>query len=242
MNKILKRGMGAWLIFIKNRLAGSVMMFISGLMMAIAGLNGNGNDTKTLPAIIVLAGTVLGFWGFYRIGYLKSNMDREKNREEKVTIRKTFYLQIVEALIYLVITSLGVYLYINEGFTNTVLDLMCGGFTIFNGVMGVVYIVKHSDNRNFGWKFRIGLTILEFAMGAYFIFASNTISSNGYLIMGSITTVAGVIEVAHAIAEHAIKDAIRDSKDIVKTLKDEKEEPEEDQKELDPEIDLSEPD
>lgn len=219
MNKIVKRGVGVWLIFIKDRLAGAVMMFISGLMMAIAGFNGNGNDTKTLPGFITVIGVIFAFWAFYHLGYIKSNIDKEKDRNKKIVEKKTFYLQIIEAIVYLLITALGVYLFVNESFTNTILDLMCGGFTIFNGVMGSIYIFKNSANKTFGWKFRIGLTILEFAMGIYFIFASNSINASGYLIMGSITTIAGVIEVVNAIKQHAIRDAIKDSKDIVNALK-----------------------
>ena len=223
MNKLLKRAGSAWLIFIKNKLAGAVMMFISGLMMAIAGFNGNGNDTKTLPALIALAGAIFGYWSFYRLGYVKSNMDKQEDREEKVAIRKMLWLQIIETAVYLIITSIGVYLYVNEGFTNTILDLMCGGFTILNGVFGVIWVLKNKDEKNFSWKFRVGLTVLEFGMGLYFIFASNTIDSTGYLFMGSITTVAGVIEVAHALKQHAFRDAIKDSKKMIRTLKDEEE-------------------
>ena len=221
MNKLLKRAGSAWLIFIKNKLAGAVMMFISGLMMAIAGLNGNGNDTKTLPALIALAGAIFGYWSFYRLGYVKSTMDKLKDREEKTATRKVFWLQIIETVVYLIITSIGVYLYVNEGFTNTILDLMCGGFTILNGTFGIIWIMKNRDEKNFSWKFRIGLTVLEFCMGLYFIFASNSIDASGYLIMGSITTVAGVIEIIHAIKQNAIRDAIKDGKDMVKALTDE---------------------
>ena len=221
MNKLLKRAGSAWLIFIKNKLAGAVMMFISGFMMALAGLNGNGNDTKTLPAVIALFGFIFSLWSFYRIGYVKTNLDRETTREKKAVCRRIFYSQILEATIYLIITFLGVYLFVNEGFTNTVLDLMCGGFTILNGVFGILWIAKNNDNHNFSWKFRIGLTVVEFFMGSYFILASNTINATGYLIMGSITTLAGVIEIVHAVKENAIRDAIEDGKSIVKAFKDE---------------------
>ena len=197
------------------------MMFISGLMMSLAGLNGSGNDTKTLPAMIALAGAVFGYWSFYRLGYVKSNLDKLEKREEKAATRRVFILQIIETVIYLVITSIGVYLYVNEGFTNTILDLMAGGFTILNGVFGVIWIMKNKEEKNFSWKFRIGLTVLEFAMGLYFIFASNTIGSTGYLILGSITTVAGVIEVVHALKQHALRDAVEDSKKMVQAFKDE---------------------
>lgn len=221
MNKLLQRGVNAWLIFIKNKLAGAFMMFISGLMMAIAGFNGNGNDTKTLPSVIAFVGFVLSLWAFYRIGYIKSNYDKLKDREEKVIERKVMIFQIVEAVIYLLVVALGVFFFVNENFTNKVLDLMCGGFTILNGVFGCIFIYKNREKKNFGWKFRIGLTVLEFGMGIYFIFASNSINSTGYAIMGSMTTIAGIIEIAHAITRQNVEDAIQDSKDIVKALKSE---------------------
>ena len=220
MNKLLKRAGNAWLIFIKNKVAGAVMMFISGFMMALAGLNGNGNDTKTLPSVIALFGFIFALWSFFRMGYIKSNYDKEEAREKKAVLRRVFYLQIFESVIYLAITLLGVYLFVNESFTNKILDLMCGGFTILNGVFGAIYVYKHMDNKNFGWKFRVGLTVVEFGMGLYFIFASNSINSNGYLIMGSITTVAGIIEIAHAITRENIENTLKDSKDIVKAFKD----------------------
>ena len=195
------------------------MMFITGLMMAIAGFNGNGNDTKMLPSVIALVGFVLSLWAFYRIGYIKSNFDKLENREEKVIERKVLIFQIVEAVIYLLVTALGVFFFVNENFTNKILDLMCGGFTILNGVFGCIYIYKNREKKNFGWKFRIGLTVLEFGMGIYFIIASNSINATGYAIMGSMTTIAGIIEVAHAITRQNIEDAVKDSKDIVKALK-----------------------
>ena len=224
MNKLLKRGMNAWLIFIKNKVAGAVMMFISGLMMAIAGFNGNGNDTKTLPSVIALFGFIFALWAFFRIGYIKSDYDKTEDRELKAVLRRQFCLQIFETAIYLIIVFLGVYLFVNENFTNKVLDLMCGGFTILNGIFGVIYVVKNRDRKNFGWKFRVGLTIFEFAMGLYFIFASNSINATGYLIMGSMTTVAGIIEIAHAITRENIENAVKDSKDIIKAFKDEEDE------------------
>lgn len=200
------------------------MMFISGFMMALAGLNGNGNDTKTLPAVIALAGVVLSFWSFYRLGYIKSNLEKETAREKKAVQKRVFWLQIAEAALYLAVMILGIYLFINESFTNKVLDLMCGGFTILNGVFGILWISKNNAKHNFSWKFRIGLTVVEFMLGTYFIIASNSINSTGYLIMGSITTVAGIIEIAHAITRENIESTIKDSKDIVKTFKNKPEE------------------
>lgn len=221
MNKLLKRGMSAWLIFIKNKVAGAVMMFVSGVMMAISGFNGKGNDTKTLPSVIALFGVAFAFWAFFRLGHIKSDLDREENREKKAVKRRAFYLQIFEAVIYLIITFIGVYLFVNEGFTDKVLNLMAGGFTILNGVFGAIYVYKNRERKNFGWKFRIGLTAVEFAMGLYFIFASDSIDAPGYLILGSITTVAGLIEIAHSITRENIENTVKDSKDIVKAFKDE---------------------
>ncbi len=224
MNKLLRRAGSAWLIFIKNKLAGAVMMLISGFMMALAGFNGKGNDTKTLPSIIALGGIILALWAFYRIGYIKSRYDRIREREAKILERKVLFAQIFESSIYLIITALGVYLFINESFTNRILDYMCGGFTILNGVFGSIYVYKKREKKNFGWKFRLGLTIVEFLMGIYFIFAADSIDAGGYLVMGSITTVAGIIEVAHAITRENIESTIKDSKDIVKALKEDDEE------------------
>lgn len=220
MNKLVKRGFSAWLIFIKNKVAGAVMMFISGLMMALAGFQGNGNDTKTLPSVIALSGVILAFWAFYRLGYIKSNMDKLKDREAKVLERKVFRSQIFETMLYLLIMALGIFLFINEMFTNTILDLMCGGFTILNGVFGAIYVYKRRENKNFGWKFRVGLTTLEFAMGTYFILLAGEIGSNLYLYMGSLTTLAGIIEIGHAITRENLENAVKDGKDIIRAFKD----------------------
>ena len=229
MNELLKRGISAWVVFVKNKLAGAVMMFVSGLMMFLAAINGKGNDTKTLPSVIALAGVVLAFWAFYRLGYIKSNLDKMKEREEKVEIRKAFYLQIVEVIIYLIIMAVGVYLYVNESFTNKILDLMCGGFTIFNGVMGAIVIFKKRENKNFAWKFRFGLTIFEFVLGLYFIFYANSINVDSYMVMGAITTIAGVIEIGSALRQGSLRGAVKDSKEIVHILKnDEEDEDDED--------------
>ena len=202
-------------------------MFISGLMMAIAGFRGNGNDTKTLPSVIALSGVILTFWAFYRLGYIKSNMDRLKDREAKILERKVFYSQVLETAIYLLITALGVYLFINETFTNTILDLMCGGFTILNGVFGAIYVYNRQENKTFSWKFRFGLTALEFAMGLYFIFASGEIGAQMYLFMGSITTIAGIIEIGHAITRENLENTVKDGRDIIKAFKDDVEDIEE---------------
>lgn len=221
MNKLLKRAGNAWLIFIKNKVAGAIMMLVSGIMMFIAALNGKGNDTKTLPFFILLAGVVFAFWGFYRIGYVKSNYEKSVTREEKQAERRTLLSQIGETLLYVIVAALGIFLLMNESFTDKILNLMAGGFTILNGVFGVIYIFKHLDNKNFGWKFRIGLTLVEFGMGLFFIFASDSIEVSSYAILGSITTVAGIIEVFHAITRENLENTIRDGRDMINAFKDE---------------------
>lgn len=223
MNKLLKRVGNAWLIFIKNKIAGAVMMLISGVMMFIAAMNGNGNDTKTLPLLILIAGLIFSLWGFYRIGYLKSDYDKIEDREEKQLERKMLIFQILESGIYLIVTTLGVFLLMNESFTDKILNLMAGGFTILNGVFGIIYVVKHRENKTFGWKFRIALTIVEFIMGLFFIIKSDSIAVESYAILGSITTIAGIIEVFHAITRENIENAVKDSRNIVRALKDERE-------------------
>ncbi len=219
MNKLLQKGVNAWLIFIKDRLAGAVMMLVSGVMMLIAALNGKGNDTKTLPSVIALFGIVFALWGFYRIGYIKSKCDHLVEREARILERKVLFRQIVESLVYIIITAVGVFLFINESFTDKILNLMAGGFTIFNGVMGTINLYKNRSEKDlFKWKFRFVLTIIEYAMGAYFIAASDSINVSMYAVMGTITTVAGTIEVITAIKTGGVKDAVRDSKGIVEAL------------------------
>ena len=85
MNKLVKRGFSAYKIFLKNKIASSIMMLMAGVMMFIAALNGKGNDTKSLPMLITSIGAILTFWGVYRVGYVKDVFDKmdKTNREEK---------------------------------------------------------------------------------------------------------------------------------------------------------------
>ena len=89
MNKLVKRGLSAYKVFLKNKLAMSFLMLFSGIMMFVGAINGRGNDTKTLPLMITLGGIVFAFWGFYKLGYIKSNYDKlvlsgaEKDRARK---------------------------------------------------------------------------------------------------------------------------------------------------------------
>ena len=101
---------------------------------------------------------------------------------------------------------------------------MAGGFTTFNGIMGVVSTIKHRDNKDFRWKFVLVLTAFELVWGIYFIIASDSIGISSYLVMGIITTIAGILAVAAALNEQTIKDTIEDGKEIAKTLKGEEDE------------------
>ncbi|MCR5832902.1 MAG: DUF308 domain-containing protein [Candidatus Saccharibacteria bacterium] len=222
MNKLVKRGLYAYKIFLKNKIAMSLMMLFSGVMMFIAALNGKGNDTKTLPLVITIAGAVFSFWAFYRLGYVKSNLDgnEDPSPQDKKAGRRAILLQSLEALVYIAIAVLGVFLLVNEGFTNKILNLMAGGFTTFNGVLGVINAYKYRNNKDFRWKFMLVLTVIELAVGPYFIFASDTINTTGFIIMGVLTTVAGIIEVISALTMENIKGTIKDGKDIVRIIKD----------------------
>ena len=199
--------------------------------MAIGAFNGRGNDTKTMPFAIFAAGAVFSFWAFYKIGYMKASLEKVK-REERSEARKAFFLQIGETALYLAIAGVGLFLLLNEGFMNIVLNLMTGGFSILNGVFGTMFVVKNREHHaTFWWRFRLGLTILEFVLGAYFIFASSTINTVGFAIMGILTTIAGVIEVFSALTKEELEKTMKDGKEIVKTLKDE-EKPKENKKEI----------
>ena len=219
MNQLVIKGFNAYKIFLKNKLATSIMMLVSGVMMLIAAINGHGNDTKTLPSLITVVGVVLAFWSFYRIGYLKSSYDKQTDRAKKTIERQAFFSQILETLMYVAVAGLGFFLILNEGFTNKVLNLMSGGFTILNGVFGAIYVYKHWGNKNPKWKFRIILTVVELVVGIYFIIASDSIETVGFIIMGLLTTIAGSIEVFSSLSKESLRDTLQDGKEIVETLK-----------------------
>lgn len=230
MNRLIKRGFSAYKIVLQNKLATSIMMLMGGIMMTIGGIQGHGNDTKTMPSVIFGAGAIFSFWAFYRIGYIRANMEKLKGEDRK-EIRKSFYLQIGETVLYLAIAALGLFLLLNEGFMNKVLNLMTGGFTILNGIFGVIFLIKNKDNhRSFFWRFRLGLTIVEFILGPYFIFASDSITPVGFTIMGIITSIAGSIEVFSALTREELEKTLKDGKEIVKAFKDE-DKPKEDKSE-----------
>ena len=219
MNKLVKRGLKAYNIFLKNKIAASLMMFVPGVMMTIAAINGNGNDTKSLPLMILIAGAVFSFWALYRLGYIKANIDKMEEGDEERAAWKIFFLQVGEAAIYLLIAALGVYLLINESLTNKILNLMAGGFTTLNGILGAIKVFKGRDNKNFAWKFKLFLTLFELGFGIYFLLAFRDINIKSYLVMGIITSVAGAIEVASCFNAKTLKDTLEDGKDIVETMK-----------------------
>lgn len=219
MNQLVVKGFNAYKIFLKNKLATSIMMLVSGVMMLIAAINGHGNDTKTLPSLITVVGVVLAFWSFYRIGYIKSGYDKQSDRAKKTVERQAFFSQILETLIYVAVAGLGFFLILNEGFTNKVLNLMSGGFTILNGVFGTIYVYKNRENKNPKWKFRVVLTVVELVVGIYFIIASDSVETAGFIIMGTLTTIAGSIEVFSSLTKESLRDTLQDGKEIVETLK-----------------------
>lgn len=222
MNKLVKRGISVYKIFLKNKIAMSLMMLFSGIMMFIAAINGHGNDTKTMPLMITLAGAGFAFWSLYRLGSIKSDYEKITDRQEKVLQKRAIYLQIGEAAVYVIIAIVGIFLLINESFTDKVLNLMAGGFTTLNGVLGAIKVFKGRELKNFRWKFTLVLTIIELILGPIFIFAP-TIDINGYIVMGALTSIAGIIEVISAFTMDNIKNTIKDGKDIARIVKDREE-------------------
>ena len=220
MNKLVVSGFNIWKIFIKNKLASSIMMLMGGAMMLIGAINGHGNDTKSLPMLITSVGIILSFWSFYKIGYIKSGYDNEVERQIKINQRQMMTLQIFETAMYVAVASLGFFLILNEEFTNKALNLMSGFFTCLNGVFGTIYVIKNRENQTLWWKFRIVLTVIEFVVGIYFFVASDGIELGWYIVMGTLTTVAGIIEVVSSITSENLHKTLDDGKNIVKIVKD----------------------
>ena len=231
MNKLVKRGFSAYRVFLKDKLAMSLMMFIPGVMMFIGALNGKGNDTVGMPLGITAAGAVFTFWAFYRIGYIKSSLDKAITKEEKSEQKKAMIFQIVEGLIYLAVMVGGILLLINQGFVNKVLNLMAGGFTTLNGVMGIIDTLKRRENKNLRWYFKLVLTLVELVVGPYYIIISDSVSGGWFMVMAILTMVAGALEVISALTPESLRSTIQDSKDIVRILKDEKDEDDEEEDE-----------
>ncbi len=221
MNKLVKRGFNAYKIFLRNKLAMSVMMLMGGAMLTVGAFSGNGNDTKTMPAMIAIAGGAFTLWAFYRVGYLKANLETTIENERS-TATRTLLLQIIEAVAYLAITLIGLFLLLNENFTNRILNIMTGGFTILNGATGCINAVKSRANfATFKWKFLFGLAIIELTLGTYFIFMPNDVNVTMLAVVGVVTVIAGIIEVISALRQdNGLEKTIKDSKEIIKVLKD----------------------
>lgn len=222
MDKYVKKGLGVYKIFLKNKIASSVMMFFSGVMMFMAAINGNGNDTWSLPALITSIGVLLSLWGVFRLGYMKAHYDLipKMDAERRKAGLKGLGMQVLEMLLYLAAAGVGVFLLSNPKFTDKALNLMSGGFTILNGVFGAIYVYKHKEDIDFMWKFRVFLTIGEFVLGILFIVMSDSIGVGWYVVMGALTTVAGLIEVVTSFTHENIDLTIEDGKKIVNIIKD----------------------
>ncbi len=221
MNKMVKRGISAYKIFLKNKLVASIMMLSSGIMMFIAALNGKGNDTYSLPILITSLGTILSLWATYRFGYIKSEYDKTKKapNTEKTIRKRELFFQILETLLYMVIAGLGVFLLSNHGFTNKVLNLMSGFFTTLNGIFGAINVYKGLSVRDFRWKLTIVLMVFELILGPFFLINSDSIDINGYIIMGGLTAVAGVVEVISSTTKENIRGTFSDGKEIMQIIK-----------------------
>lgn len=222
MNKLVKRGFSAYKIFLKNKIASSFMMLFAGVMMFIAAINGHGNDTKSLPILITSVGTILTLYATYRLGYIKSNLDKigKDKRDEKIVERRALLSQIGETLLYVLVAGMGITLIVNESLMDKILNLMAGGFTTLNGVLGAISAYKNRENKDFRWKLMLVLTVFELLIGPYFVFTSDSIEINWYIVMGALTTVAGIIEVISAVTRENIKCTIDDGKEIVQIIKD----------------------
>ena len=226
MNKLVKRGLSAYKIFLKNKFVASIMMLSSGIMMFIAALNGKGNDTYSLPILITSLGTVLTLWATYRLGYLKSEYDGFKGTEECVKKREIF-AQIVEGLVYAAIAGIGVFLLSNQNFTDKALNIMAGFFTTLNGVLNIFTLYKTRENKNLRWEIRVVLMVFELILGPFFIINSDGLDIGWYIVMGALTTVAGVIEVITVSTKENLRGTINDGKEIVRIIKNGKALPEE---------------
>ena len=231
MNKLVKRGFSAYRVFLKDKLAMALMMFIPGVMMFLGALNGKGNDTVAMPLGITVAGSVFTFWACYQVGRIKTELDHLGERDDRRSMQKALILQILEGMLYLVVMVAGILLLINQGFVNKFLNLMSGGFTTLNGVLGAIKLFKRRENKNYRWYFRLVLTLVELTVGPYYFFASDSISSGWFMTMAILTMVAGAVEVVSALTPDSIRSSIKDGKDIVRILKDEPREDEEDPEE-----------
>lgn len=219
MNVLVKRAFSIYKVFIRNRLATSVMMLVSGVMMLMGALNGRGNDTVTMPLGITAAGAVFTFWSFYKIGYLKAVRERAVTEADKQIGRANVIMQILETALYFVVAAVGIFLLINHDFMDMVLNLMAGFFTTLNAVTGAAMVIKNRGCRDFKWWIKVVLSVVELVMGVYFLMNATGIDHGWFTAMAVLTTVAGVIEVLSALTPEVLNRTKKDGEDIIKILK-----------------------
>ena len=202
----------------------SIIMLASGIMMLIAALQGRGNDTKTLPNIMIALGLLLAIWSTYRTIKQKNRLDYLRTRAPDIYKRelKIFWLQIPETILYLIVMGVGIFLLLHEHFTDKALNLMAGGFTILNSIFGVIKIYKTFSTKDFQWKLTCVLTIFELVLGLIFIIKADSISINEYILMGILTTTAGVIEVISSATKENLQATVSDGKKALKIIKESK--------------------
>jgi len=194
-------------------------MLLGGIMITIGGVNNTGNDTYTLPSLIAMTGAIFTFWGFYHTGYMKAGYDSLEGAEKKANL-KTIVWQVAETIVYLIITIVGLLLLLNQNFTNRLMNLITGGLTIFNGAIGIIKAIKNRANyKSFGWIFMTALSVTEIILGILFVILADSISQPGFIVMGIITVIAGIIEVGSALTKQVLKDTVRDGKEILKALR-----------------------
>ena len=58
--------------------------------------------------------------------------------------------------------------------------------------------------------------------GVIFIVLADSIVRAGFIVMGVITIIAGVIEVLSALTKESLEQTLKDGKDILKALKEDK--------------------
>ena len=213
------RGISIYKIFLRNKIAMAVMMLVSGVRMFIAALKGNGNDTVAMPLGITIAGALLTLWSCYKVGRIRSDMEANKEVASRESMGLALFLQVGETVLYLVVAGIGIFLLINQDFMDKILNLMAGGFTTLNAVIGSINLYKRREQRNVRFFGRLVLTIVEYILGLCFIFMSDSIEVGWYVAMGALTMVAGTLEVISALTPEHLRSTVQDGKDIVRIIK-----------------------
>ena len=143
-----------------------------------------------------------------------------KDEKEKSLQKMAIFMQAMENIIYLVVLALGIMLLLNQDLMNRVLNLMAGGFTTLNGVLGASNTFKKREHRDFWWWFKLALTVIELILGPYFVICCDSVEGGWFIAMGALTMVAGTIEVISALTPESIRSTMNDGKEIVSIIKD----------------------